>query len=98
MLKILAKIIFFYILILLQASFLVHFNLTNNLLSYILILIPLITFSFLTPQKQREDMATAFSAGFFLDIFSGQLIGTSILVFTLIVFFIKFVVKKHINL
>ena len=98
MLKVLLIIIFFYILILLQTSFLIHFNVINNLIQYIIILFPLLMISFLAPQKQTEDIIAAFSAGFFLDIFSGQLIGISILVLLSIILFIKFFIKKYINL
>jgi len=98
MLRILTIIIFFYFLVLLQTSFLIHFNIVGGLINYIIILIPLLVISFLTPQNQREDIVAAFSAGFFLDIFSGQPIGVSILIFLSITLFVKFILKKHINL
>ncbi len=98
MLKILAIIVFFYILILLQTSFLIHFNIIGGLVNYSLILIPLLAISFLTPRQQWVDVAGAFSAGFFLDIFSGSFIGLHILILVSLVFFIKFILKKHINL
>jgi rod shape-determining protein MreD len=91
-------IIFFYFLILLQTSFLIHFSIfLGKIINYIIILITLILINFFVFQKQLYNFIAAFSAGFFLDIFSGQLIGTSILIFILIIFFINFL-KKHINL
>jgi rod shape-determining protein MreD len=96
--KILTIIIFFYFLILLQTSFLIHFDIfLGKFVNYILILAPIILISFFTSQKQFYGFGAAFSAGFFLDIFSGQLIGISIFIFTLLVFLIN-LFKKHINL
>ena len=98
MLKILAIIIFFYILALLQTSFLIHFNIfTGGIVSYSLFLIPVILITLFTPEKHFYALSAAFSAGLFLDIFSDRPIGVSILILVLIVVFINFILKKHVS-
>ena len=97
--KFLAIIIFFYILILFQTSFLVHFNIfSGKLISYIIILIPVTLISFLTPQNQFYGLVAAFSAGFFLDIFSGSFIGFHILILVLILIGLKFILQKYVRI
>ena len=92
----LAIIIFFYLLILLQISFLVHFDiLSGKLINYGLVLIPVILIGLFTPQNQFYDLLAAFSAGFFLDIFLGSFIGFHILILMGLVIFVKFFLKKY---
>jgi rod shape-determining protein MreD len=94
--EILIIIIFFYLLVLLQTSFLIHFDIfLGKIVNYILILIPVVLIGLFASQKQY-GFGAAFSAGFFLDIFSGQFIGISILIFVFLVFFIN-LLKRDIN-
>lgn len=95
----LAIIIFFYLLILLQTSFLVHFDiLSGKLINYGLVLIPVILIGLFTPQNQFYDLLAAFSAGFFLDIFSESFIGFHILILTGLVIFIRLILQKHVRI
>ena len=115
--KFLAIIIFFYILILFQTSFLVHFDIfSGKIISYGIILIPIVlitlasetseawkksfssSLSFFTLQNQFYGLVAAFSAGFFLDIFSENFIGFHILILTGLVVFIKFILQKHVRI
>ena len=95
----LAIIIFFYLLILFQTSFLVHFNIfSGKLINYGLILIPIILISFFAPQNQFSDLIIAFSAGFFLDIFLGSFIGFHILILVLTLVGLKFILQKYVRI
>lgn len=115
--KILVIIILFYILVLFQTSFLVHFDIfSGKLISYSLILVPIILISIFTPLDSkhltrlnnrkanltglasRYDLIAAFSAGFFLDIFSGKFIGFHILILVGLVIFIKFILQKYVQM
>lgn len=99
MLKNLAIILFFYTLILLEVSFLTHFNFfSNKIFSYFFILFPIILISFFASENKYYDLIAAFSAGLFLDIFSTRPLGTLALLLTLIIFFINFFLKQYINL
>ena len=94
--KFLAIIIFFYILILFQASFLVHFDIFWSkflIYGFILSLI-----AFLTLQNQYYSLIIAFIVGFFLDIFSGSFIGFHILILIGLVIFIKFILQKYVQI
>ena len=96
---ILAIIIFFYILVLFQTSFLVHFSIfQRGLLTYGFILILIAFLNFFTPHNQWWGIGSAFAAGFFLDIFSGSFIGFHILILVGLAIFIKFILQKHVQI
>ena len=97
--KISAIVIFFYILVLLQTSFLVHFNIfLGQFLGYGLILISVILLSFFVPDGSWLGIGAAFIAGFFLDIFSENFIGFHILILLGLAIFIKFILKRYVQI
>jgi len=85
--KTLLLIAVFYILVLLQSSFLVHFNISGTVLNLILILVCLL--SFFEKPNEYQGIFGAVIGGFFLDIFSNSFIGISIITLVVISFFIK---------
>ncbi|MCH8741947.1 hypothetical protein IH779_03545 [Patescibacteria group bacterium] len=83
----LVLILFFYILALIQTSFLVHFNIEEQVPNLILIALVLLTFF-----EKPEEKLSFFGAGiggFFLDIFSNVFLGTSIIALLLMTFLFK---------
>jgi len=93
--KTLILIIFFYVLALLQTSFLVHFHILGIVPNFIFIAVILINL-FEKPQK-NSGILSAFIGGFFLDIFSSRFIGFNILILVGLSFFIKFILKKYVQ-
>lgn len=93
--KILFLIIIFYILTLLQTSFIPFFEIKGLTINLVLVLIILINF-FEIPEK-RIGLWSAFIAGFFLDVWSSMPFGIEILIFVLVAIFIKFIVKKYVQ-
>jgi rod shape-determining protein MreD len=89
--KILISIILFYILALVQTSFLIHFDIYGANLNLILIAIVLI--SFFEKAERRRGLVVAAIGGFYLDLFSNLQIGVSILALVVLVFLIKKAVK-----
>jgi len=89
----------FYLLTLIQISFLIHFNFGWQLGSLpILIFVAFINF-FESPSK-KTGIYSALFAGFFLDIFSTtplNFFGFWILISIAIASFIKFIFKKHVQ-
>ena len=85
--KILAIILFFYFLTLLQSSFLNHFSILGIIPNLVLILLCLVGF-FEKPHKYL-GVFSALAAGFFLDVFSKSFFGISILSMVIVYFFIK---------
>ena len=85
--RILLLIALFYILILLQSSFLVHFNISGTAPNLVLILVCLL--SFFEKPKEYWGIFGAITGGFFLDIFLNSFIGISIIVLVFISLFIK---------
>ena len=95
--KILILAILFYILVLLQTSFLVHFNIFGHVPNFILFLVIVLSISE-TPTPKFGVGAGVWGAvfgGFFLDIFSSGPIGFQILIYTAISIFIKLILKKY---
>jgi rod shape-determining protein MreD len=100
--KILLIFISFYILFLLQTSFLVHFNILGRTPNLILISVILINLF----EKPREDLGlySAVISGLFLDMSSQaavaplNFIGFHILTYLLIAIFIKFLLKKYVQI
>ena len=93
--KIVIFILIFYILALVQSSFLVHFTIKGMVPN--LILISVILISFLEKPGNYLGFIAAVSGGFFLDIFSSRLIGFEILILLLITLFIKMILKKYLQ-
>ncbi len=98
--KVLILIIFFYILVLLQTSFLVYFPIFGVFPNLILIAVILINLF----ERQQENLGifSAFIGGFFLDnFFSGTLginfIGFYIIILLAVAIFIKFILKKYVR-
>lgn len=98
--KILILIIFLYILVLLQTSFLPYFYIFGLLPNLVLITVILINLF----EKQQENLGifSAFIGGFFLDIFSKgflgiNFIGFNILILLGIAIFIKFILKSYVR-
>lgn len=94
--KILILVIFFYILVLIQTSFLIHFNIRGITPNLILISVILINL-FAKPQNY-SGLFSAIFGGFFLDIFSERPIGFSILILMLIAILIKVILKKYVRI
>ncbi|KPJ56416.1 hypothetical protein AMJ49_04900 [Parcubacteria bacterium DG_74_2] len=88
-------ILFFYVLALLQTSFLVNFGINGMIPNLILISVILINI-FEKPEK-KYGIFSAFIGGFFLDIFSERFIGFEILILTAIACFIKLILKKYVR-
>jgi len=91
----LGLILSFYILALLQSSFLVHFDISGYVLNFILIVTIFINL-FEKPQKNL-GIISAFIGGFFLDIFSENFLGFYILILLAISIFIKFILKRYVR-
>lgn len=86
--KILILIIFFYTLSLIQTSFFVSFAISDKLPS--LILISVILFLLLENPRENFGFFVAFLGGFFIDVFSSHLLGTT----TIFLLFLAFLLKK----
>jgi len=93
--KILFSIIFFYIFVLFESSFLVHFEIFNKIPSLILPIV--ILWNILEKSKEQTGIFFAFFAGFFWDIFSSNFIGFHILILMGLAVLIKFVLKKYLQ-
>lgn len=93
--KILFLIIAFYILTLFQTSFMPFFGIKGLTINLVLVLVILINF-FEVPEK-KIGLWSAFIAGFFLDVWSSMPFGIEILIFVLVAIFIKFIVKKYVQ-
>ncbi len=96
--KIIFFVLFFYILTLIQVSFLTHFSLFGITLNLILIAIILINF-FEKPEK-KLGIISSFFGGFYLDIFSlnSEFFGFYTLISVALALFIKFFLKKHVRI
>ncbi|MCD6550077.1 hypothetical protein J7K24_00860 [bacterium] len=90
--KFLFFVLFFYILILIQSSFLSHFCFGGGFLN--LILIALILLNFFEDPRKKSCFLVAAIGGFYLDVFSNFYIGSSIVVLILMIF----LAKKILNL
>jgi rod shape-determining protein MreD len=88
--------IIFYILILLQTSFLVYFNIKGFIPNFILIAIILI--NFFEEREKNTGIYSALIGGFFLDIFSEKFFGLYILISITIAIFIKYIIKRYVQI
>ena len=89
MTKVILLVLIFYILAMIQASFLVHFQIFGMVLNVSLLLVVLINI-FENPHKYLGLWASLIS-GFFLDIFSTRPFGFWILIFFLAAIFVKII-------
>ncbi len=94
--KILVSVILYYIFILLQTSFLVHFSFFGLVLN--LILISVIIWNILEKSETLFGLSNAVIGGFFLDVFSSRMFGFHILILLALAIFIKFVLKKYVRI
>lgn len=93
--KILISIVVFYFLVLLQTSFLVHFNILGVVPNLALILAAF--WNFFEKTKNYFGLYNAFLAGFFLDIFSQRPFGFYILILLTLAIFLKFFIRKYVQ-
>ncbi len=97
--KIISLVIGFYILVLLQTSFFVHFEALGIVPNFILI--ALILINLLERPERKLGIAAGFLGGLFLDIFSinsGFFFGFYTLASLLISLFIKYILKKYVKI
>jgi rod shape-determining protein MreD len=97
--KIIFLVFFFYLLALIQTSFLIHFNLSGIVPNFVLITIFFINL-FERPEK-KLGIVSAFLGGFYLDIFSlsfSGFFGFYTLISLALSLFIKFILRKHVSL
>ena len=87
-----------YILILLQTSFLVHFNILGRTINLVLILI--IFISLFEKEKNIISLALflALISGLLLDIFSNRYLGFNIVILSILVIFIKLIMKNYVRI
>jgi len=89
-------LLIFYILVLFQTSFLIHFNIKGFIPN--LILIAIILINFFEEKDKIAGIYAAFIGGFFLDIFSEKSFGLYILISIVMAIFIKYVIKRHVRI
>ncbi|XOB41870.1 MAG: rod shape-determining protein MreD [Candidatus Nealsonbacteria bacterium] len=93
--KVLILIIVFYILALLQTSFLIHlsfFNITPNF-----ILIAVLLLNLLEEPRKNNGIFGAVISGFFWDIFSNRPIGFHILILVGLAILIKVILRNYLR-
>lgn len=94
--KLLILIIAFYILVLVQISFLPRLTLSPYIPNLVLIVVSGLAFF-----EKKQDLLSLWAGlttGFFLDIFSARPFGFYIAIVLLIMIFIKLILKKYIYL
>ncbi|MFH1401939.1 MAG: rod shape-determining protein MreD [Parcubacteria group bacterium] len=89
-------ILAFYILVLLQTSFLVHFNIFGIVPNFIILAVILINF-FEKPEEKLGIIA-GFFGGIFLDIFSQNFLGFYTMILLAVSFFIKYILRSYIRI
>jgi len=94
--KLLFSIILIYVLVLLETSFFVHFNIFKYIPNTIFILI--IAFNVIESKKKSFGLWSALAGGFLLDIFSTHFIGFYILILLATAFFLKFIFKHYVRI
>jgi rod shape-determining protein MreD len=86
----------FYILVLLQSSFLVPLNILGRIPNFAVLAVILI--NFLEKPAQKLGIISGFFGGFFIDIFSQSFLGFYTLVLLAVSFFIKYILRSHIRI
>lgn len=94
--KILISIIVFYFLVLIQTSFLVHFNILGIVPN--LVLISVVLWNLFEKSKNYFGLYAALIGGLFLDIFSNRFIGFYILISFALAIFLKLVFKRYVRI
>jgi len=94
--KILILIIVFYFLVLIQTSFLVHFNILGIVPN--LVLISVVFWNLFEKSKNYFGLYAALIGGLFLDIFSNRFIGFYILILFTLAIFLKIVFKRYVRI
>ena len=94
--KFLASLIIYYIFVLLQSSFLVHFSVLGINLN--LILISVVIWNIFESSKKSFGLINAIIGGVFLDIYSNQIFGFYILISLSLAVFVKFFLKKYVKI
>ena len=98
--KIIFFIFIFYILALIQGTFLVHFSVFGVVPNLVLILVVLINL-FTAPSWSGAGILSAVIGGFFLDVFSSGyfgFFGFYTLFLLLVSFFLNFILKKYVEI
>lgn len=86
----------FYILVLLQTSFLIHFSIQGIVPN--LILAAVILINLIEKTEQKSGIASAIIGGFFLDIFSSRPFGLDVLILLTTAIFIKIILRKYVRI
>ena len=86
----------FYILVLLQTSFLVPFNIFGITPNFLILAVVLINF-FEKPER-KLGIVSGFFGGIFLDIFSGTFLGFYTAILLAAAFFIKYILRSYIRI
>ncbi len=94
--KALILILIFFILALLQSSFLVFFSFKGRLLNLIIVLVVIINLA--EDPKSKLGIFASLLGGFFLDLLSAGYFGQNMLMLSLISIFIKQFMKKYFHL
>ncbi len=94
--KVLLLVLSFYILVLLQTSFLVPFSIFGIVPNFIIIAVVLINF-FEKPEK-KLGIISGILGGIFLDIFSGNFLGFYTLILLIAAFFLKYILRSYIRI
>jgi rod shape-determining protein MreD len=93
--KIFLLIVFFYLISLLQTSFLIHFR--NLFFLPNLILISQVLLTIFENPKENQAIFSAFVGGFFWDIFSERPIGFGISILVFLSFVIKIILRQYVR-
>jgi len=99
--RILIIIPLFYVLVLLQTSFLNHFGVFSGGFkdwAFNLILIAVILINLFEGPEENFGILSAFLGGFFLDIFSEHFIGFYVLILIGLALFIKLIFKRYVRI
>lgn len=94
--KILFLILLSYILVLFQASLLVHFQIAGMVVN--LVFISVLLWNFLEKEESILGLVHAFFGGLFLDIFSQRLIGFHVVILIAVALFLKFIFKRYVRI
>lgn len=89
--RILIFVLFFYLLVLIQTSFLIHFNISSVVPN--LILISVILVNFFEKAWKNTGLLIAAIGGFYLDLFSNFQLGISLFTLIILAFLIKRALK-----
>lgn len=95
MLKYILSTIIIYLLVLFQASFLVHFSFWGIIPNLVFILV--IIWSLYEKSDNNFGIYNAFVGGFFLDIFSDRIIGFNVLILVILVVLIKLIFNRYVQ-